>query len=198
MINKAVYTNAPVASGWAGAVMIWAGACSNTNFPTLKMPKNAKKQIVTGQPTDRPTDMVTYRSRARKHKGNMSPKKWCLHELRWMQNCVKPRRPAARGRKRTLVEVSFLHVPSGILKRNFLLDSMTYTTVPPFGNLHRCQVDFKQPVGFFFVAPPPSAIWLASCKSMERDEFIIAFILALSLFVFMTITLTTTRRWRLW
>ena len=58
--NKAVYTTAPVADGWAGAikfwagavmiwagaVMIWAGACSNTNFSTLKMPKNAKKSKV--------------------------------------------------------------------------------------------------------------------------------------------------------
>ena len=55
--NKTVYTTAPVAGGWAGAVtiwagaamiwagavMIWAGACLNTNFATLKMPKNAKK-----------------------------------------------------------------------------------------------------------------------------------------------------------
>ena len=67
--NKAVYTTAPVAGGWAGAamvhagaimiligaVMIWAGACSNANFPTLKMPKNAKKAECDG-PTDRPTD----------------------------------------------------------------------------------------------------------------------------------------------
>ena len=52
IVNKAVYTTAPVAGGWAGAVMIWAGvvmiwagACSNTNFPTLKMPKNAKKAV---------------------------------------------------------------------------------------------------------------------------------------------------------
>ena len=51
--NKAVYTTAPVADGWAGAVMIWAaammiwaGACSNTNSPTLKTPKNAKKSKV--------------------------------------------------------------------------------------------------------------------------------------------------------
>ena len=42
-------TTTPVAGSWAGAVMIWAGAvmilvtaCSNTNFLTLKMPKNAK------------------------------------------------------------------------------------------------------------------------------------------------------------
>ena len=60
MLNKAVYKTAPVAGGWAGAimilagavmilagaVMIWAGAYSNTNFPTLKMPKNAKKSKV--------------------------------------------------------------------------------------------------------------------------------------------------------
>ena len=37
--------------GWAGAVIIWAGAC----FPTLKMPKNAKKAKCDG-PTDGPTD----------------------------------------------------------------------------------------------------------------------------------------------
>ena len=52
---------------WAGALMIWAGAYSNTNFPTLKMPKYAKKAKCDG-PTDRPydgpTDTVTYRSRA--------------------------------------------------------------------------------------------------------------------------------------
>ena len=64
--NKAVYTTDPVAGGWAGAVMIWAeavmiwaGACSKTNFPTLKMPKNAKKQSVTDRRTDRPTDRPT-------------------------------------------------------------------------------------------------------------------------------------------
>ena len=45
---------------WAGAVMIWAGACSNTNFPTLKVPKNAKKAKCDG-PTDRPTDRRTDR-----------------------------------------------------------------------------------------------------------------------------------------
>ena len=68
--NKAVYTTAPVADSWAGAVMIWAGAVmiwagaviiwagavmiwagSNTNFSTLEMPKNAKKAKC-----DRPTD----------------------------------------------------------------------------------------------------------------------------------------------
>ena len=64
---------------WAGAVMIWAGACPNTNFPTLKMPKNAKKAKCDGptdrpidrqtdRPTDRPTDTVAYRSRARDKK----------------------------------------------------------------------------------------------------------------------------------
>ena len=53
--NKAVYTTAPVAGGWAGAVMIWAGAFSNTNSPTLKMPKNAKKGKCE-RPTDRRTD----------------------------------------------------------------------------------------------------------------------------------------------
>ena len=65
MKNKAVYTTAPVAGGWAGAVMIWAGtvmiwagACSNTNCPTLEMPKNAKKSKCDGPrdgATDRPT-----------------------------------------------------------------------------------------------------------------------------------------------
>ena len=40
----------------SGAVMIWAGACSNTDFPSLKMPKNAKKQSVTDGPTDGRTD----------------------------------------------------------------------------------------------------------------------------------------------
>ena len=41
----------PVAGSWAGAVMIcagavmlWTGACSNTNFLTLKMLKKAKKK----------------------------------------------------------------------------------------------------------------------------------------------------------
>ena len=49
---------------WAGAVMIWAGACSNTNFPTLKRPKNAKKVKCdrrTDRRTDRPTDGRTDR-----------------------------------------------------------------------------------------------------------------------------------------
>ena len=65
-VNKAVYTAAPVAGGWAGAVMIWAGvvmiwagACSNTNFLTFKMPKNAKKakwDRRTDGRTDRRTD----------------------------------------------------------------------------------------------------------------------------------------------
>ena len=54
-INKAVYTTTPVAGSWAGAAMILAGACSNTNFSTLKMPKNAKKAKCDG-PTDRQTD----------------------------------------------------------------------------------------------------------------------------------------------
>ena len=47
----------PVADDWAGelmscagAVMIWAWACPNTNFPTFKMHKIAKKKC------DRPTD----------------------------------------------------------------------------------------------------------------------------------------------
>ena len=54
-----------------GAVMIWAGACSNTNFPTLKRPRNAKKAKCDGPTdgrTDRPTDTVTYRSGARDKK----------------------------------------------------------------------------------------------------------------------------------
>ena len=39
--NKAVYTTAPVADGWAGAVMIWVGAIifmkySYLNFSTFK------------------------------------------------------------------------------------------------------------------------------------------------------------------
>ena len=33
-------------------------ACSNTNFPTLKIPENAKKPKC-DRPTDRPTDTVT-------------------------------------------------------------------------------------------------------------------------------------------
>ena len=43
----------------AGAIMIWAGTCSNRNFPTLKMPKIAKKAKCDAKcdgPTDRPTD----------------------------------------------------------------------------------------------------------------------------------------------
>ena len=67
-LNKAVYTTTPFAGSWAGAVMIWAGACSNTNFPTLKIPKNAKKQCVKDRGTDRPTDTVTYRSRCPRQK----------------------------------------------------------------------------------------------------------------------------------
>ena len=38
--------------------MIWARACSNTNFPTFKIPKNAKK-IKRDRPTDRRTDRPT-------------------------------------------------------------------------------------------------------------------------------------------
>ena len=56
--KKVVYKTAPVAVGWAGAVMIWAGACSNTNFSTLKMPKNAKKAKWDGR-TDGRTDGPT-------------------------------------------------------------------------------------------------------------------------------------------
>ena len=56
--DKAVYTTTPVAGSWAGAAMIWARACSNTNFPTLKKAKNAKKAKCDGRTqcvTDRPT-----------------------------------------------------------------------------------------------------------------------------------------------
>ena len=67
---KVVHSGAPVAGGRAGVVMIWAGACSNTNFPTFKLPGNEKKkQSVTDRRTDGPTDSVTYRSRARDKKG---------------------------------------------------------------------------------------------------------------------------------
>ena len=62
--NKDVYTTAlsGAVMTWAGAVMIWAGACSNTNSPTLKMPKNAKKnQSVSHQRTDGWTDGRTDR-----------------------------------------------------------------------------------------------------------------------------------------
>ena len=56
---------------WAGAVMIWAGACSDTSFPP-QIPKMHKKQSVTDgrtdRRTDRPTGTVTYRSRARDKK----------------------------------------------------------------------------------------------------------------------------------
>ena len=44
--------------------MIWPGACSNTDFPTLEMPKNAKKAKCDGR-TDPTTDTVNHRSRAR-------------------------------------------------------------------------------------------------------------------------------------
>ena len=57
-INKAVYTTTPVAGSWAGAAMILAGACSNTNFPTLRILKNAKKAKCVGRTqsvTDGPT-----------------------------------------------------------------------------------------------------------------------------------------------
>ena len=39
--------------------MIWARAWSNANFPTLKMPKNAKKKAKCDGPTDRQTDRPT-------------------------------------------------------------------------------------------------------------------------------------------
>ena len=53
--NKAVYTTAPVAGGWAGAAMSWAGAVTTwagaltsrknpyLNFSTFKLRENAKK-----------------------------------------------------------------------------------------------------------------------------------------------------------
>ena len=66
---------AGVVTIWAGAVMIWAGACFVTNFPNLKIPKNAKKVKCDGptdRPTDGPTDTVTYRSRARDKNSNES------------------------------------------------------------------------------------------------------------------------------
>ena len=67
--NKAAHTTTTVSGSWAGAVMsfaqtvmiragavmIWAGACSNTNFPTPKMPKNAKTKSKVSR-TDRRTD----------------------------------------------------------------------------------------------------------------------------------------------
>ena len=40
-----------------------AGACSNSNFPTLKKAKNAKKAKCDGR-----TDTVTYRSRSPRQK----------------------------------------------------------------------------------------------------------------------------------
>ena len=46
--------------------MIWAGACSNTNFPTLKMPKNAKKAKC-DRPTDGQTDRLTDKNTIQKH-----------------------------------------------------------------------------------------------------------------------------------
>ena len=54
--NKAVYTTAPVLGGWAGAVVIWAGARSNTNFQPLNCPKMQKKQSMMDGLTDGPTD----------------------------------------------------------------------------------------------------------------------------------------------
>ena len=63
--NKAVYTTTSVTGGWADAVMSWAeavmswaGASSNTNFPTLKMLKNAKKAKYDGW-TQSVTDGLT-------------------------------------------------------------------------------------------------------------------------------------------
>ena len=78
--NKAVYTTTFFAGGlagavisWAGAVLIWVGAWSYTNFPTLKMPKNAKKAKC-DRSTDRPTDTVTYRSRCPRQKESQKAK----------------------------------------------------------------------------------------------------------------------------
>ena len=51
---------------WAGAVMIWAGACSN--FPTLKIPQNAKKKKKKESVTDGRTDTMTYRPRCPRQK----------------------------------------------------------------------------------------------------------------------------------
>ena len=61
--NKAVYTTASVAGGWAGAVLTWAGALtpmkySYLNLSTFKKLKNAKKVKCDG-PTDRRTDRRT-------------------------------------------------------------------------------------------------------------------------------------------
>ena len=69
-LNKAVYTTAPVAGSWAGAVMIWAGAYSNNKLSNPLNAQKCKKSKVwrTDRPTDRPTDTVTYRSRARDKK----------------------------------------------------------------------------------------------------------------------------------
>ena len=69
--NEAVYTATPVAGGWAGAVMSWAGALTSMiysylHFSTFKQLKNAKKAKC--DRTDRPTDTVTYRSRCPRQK----------------------------------------------------------------------------------------------------------------------------------
>ena len=69
-LNKAVYTTAPVAGSWAGAVMIWAGAYSNNKLSNPLNAQKCKKSKVwrTNRRTDGPTDTVTYRSRARDKK----------------------------------------------------------------------------------------------------------------------------------
>ena len=59
-MNKAVYTTTPVAGSWAGAVISWARAYSNTNFPTLKSPKVQKKQCVTDLPMEGQMDGQTW------------------------------------------------------------------------------------------------------------------------------------------
>ena len=73
--NKAVYTAASFAGGWAGTVMIWAGASipmkhSYLNFSTFK---HQKKQSRTDRQTDRPTNIVTYRS--------FCPRRKCMKTL---------------------------------------------------------------------------------------------------------------------
>ena len=50
---------------WAGAGMTWAWECSITNFPTLIMPKNAKKAKC-DRSTDRPTRDAHDKNRFRK------------------------------------------------------------------------------------------------------------------------------------
>ena len=61
--NKAVYTATPVAGGWVGAVMSWAGALTSMkysylNFSSFKLLNNAKK-VKCGGPTDGRTEQPT-------------------------------------------------------------------------------------------------------------------------------------------